>query len=660
MVPRYLTKSRFKIGLECPTKLFYTKKDEYFNGKLEDEFLQSLAEGGFQVGELAKFYYPGGINIDDLDYDVSLAKTNELLQRSSVIIYEAAFLYKNLFIRTDLLIKEGDRIDLIEVKAKSFDPGNDTFLNKQGFIIPGWSPYLYDAAFQKLVVQKSHPSFRISTYLLLVDKGKTASVDGLNQKFLIDKTEGRKQVKVKGPVDEASLGEKILTLQNIDQIIGQIYEGNEQKEKSDLSFTDKIFFFAEKYAADQKIDPLLSSRCGSCEFRLDQEDPRSGLRSGFHECWREKASFTDLDFLKPSVLDIWNFRKKNDCIQQGLYFQENRILEEFGPARSSKKDGPGLSHWDRQTLQIRKSFANDQSHYIDTDSLAEMESNWKYPYHFIDFETTSVAIPFTRGRKPFEPIAFQFSHHMMYADGQIEHKGQWIGAEPGFFPNFEFVRALKKELVQDEGTLFRYADHENTILTAIYRQLLDSTEKDKDLLCDWIRQVTHSGNDSPEKWEGARDMVDLKDIIQKFYYNPFTKGSISIKKVLPAILNSCGYLKDKYAKPIYGKEIKSLNFIEQQWIQFSADGTVINPYQLLPPLHNGIEDHRPDTLFIDETSGIYDGGAAMSAYAKMQFTEMKPAERAIIIKALLKYCELDTFAMVLVWEGLSHWIHAEK
>jgi hypothetical protein len=35
-------------------------------------------------------------------------------------------------------------------------------------------------------------------------------------------------------------------------------------------------------------------------------------------------------------------------------------------------------------------------------------------------------------------------------------------------------------------------------------------------------------------------------------------------------------------------------------------------------------------------------------------------ERDKVIKALLKYCELDTFAMVLVWEGLAYWISGGK
>ena len=46
---RYLTKSRFKLATECPTKLYYTGKKEYLNQKYEDSFLLALAEGGFQV-----------------------------------------------------------------------------------------------------------------------------------------------------------------------------------------------------------------------------------------------------------------------------------------------------------------------------------------------------------------------------------------------------------------------------------------------------------------------------------------------------------------------------------------------------------------------------------------------------------------------------------
>jgi hypothetical protein len=54
---RYLTKSRIKLAPECPTKLFYSGKPHlYQNLKKEDSLLALLAEGGHQVGELAKCF----------------------------------------------------------------------------------------------------------------------------------------------------------------------------------------------------------------------------------------------------------------------------------------------------------------------------------------------------------------------------------------------------------------------------------------------------------------------------------------------------------------------------------------------------------------------------------------------------------------------------
>ena len=44
-----------KIGLECPKKLYYY--DQYKSDDNDNEFLKVLAEGGHQVGELAKYYY---------------------------------------------------------------------------------------------------------------------------------------------------------------------------------------------------------------------------------------------------------------------------------------------------------------------------------------------------------------------------------------------------------------------------------------------------------------------------------------------------------------------------------------------------------------------------------------------------------------------------
>ena len=67
MLSRYLTKSRFQLAMQCKTKLFYCGKPEYANQSIDDPFLLSLAEGGFQVGALAKCYFPGGHEVETKD-----------------------------------------------------------------------------------------------------------------------------------------------------------------------------------------------------------------------------------------------------------------------------------------------------------------------------------------------------------------------------------------------------------------------------------------------------------------------------------------------------------------------------------------------------------------------------------------------------------------
>jgi hypothetical protein len=50
---------------------------------------------------------------------------------------------------------------------------------------------------------------------------------------------------------------------------------------------------------------------------------------------------------------------------------------------------------------------------------------------------------------------------------------------------------------------------------------------------------------------------------------------------------------------------------------------------------------------------INDGGAALTAYGKIQYTNMSDTERGQIATSLLKYCELDTLAMVMIYEHLT-------
>ena len=189
MHTKLFTKSAFKQALFCPASLYYYRNPQlYANQQLDDEFLESLAEGGFQVGEAAKVYLevPEENTIGALGYDESLAATEALFAQDSVRIAEAAFRFENCFIRADIIVKEGHSIKLIEVKSHSWDPSTDSFRGKKdktsvaGHILP----YVYDVAFQKWVVvnalKEQYPGeeFTVHAYLAMADKSRRAPKGG--------------------------------------------------------------------------------------------------------------------------------------------------------------------------------------------------------------------------------------------------------------------------------------------------------------------------------------------------------------------------------------------------------------------------------------------------------------------------------------------------
>ncbi len=67
-----------------------------------------------------------------------------------------------------------------------------------------------------------------------------------------------------------------------------------------------------------------------------------------------------------------------------------------------------------------------------------------------------------------------------------------------------------------------------------------------------------------------------------------------------------------------------------------------------------------DQQRLSEGDELRDGGAAMTAYARMQFEEMAERERQEIRAALLRYCELDTLAMVVIYEAWRDLIEQTK
>ena len=231
---------------------------------------------------------------------------------------------------------------------------------------------------------------------------------------------------------------------------------------------------------------------------------------------------------------------------------------------------------------------------------------------------------------------------------------------PASFQILNLLNICKKHYQKDEGTIFKFATHENTILNAIRAQLKASDAPNKESLVSFIESISHPTTDNPDSWivplrkqnQGTRDMVDLCKVVINYYYNPHTFGSNSIKKVLPAVLKSSQFVQEKYSKPIGTIGVSSKNLPDDHvWLK-KLDNEIISPYKTLPPVHKNISQEEIEAR-LSNIDNIDDGGAALTAYGKIQYTDMTEKEREDIADALKRYCELDTLAMVMIYEHLK-------
>ena len=401
---RYLTKSRYKLGLECPNKLYYTKKDQYANQKQNDPFLQALASGGFQVEELARLHYPNGKLIDDIpgeryNYDAKVAETDKLLLQENVVIFEAAFRYKNLFIRVDILEKKGNQINLIEVKAKSF---KENHKKKDVTYNSNWNFYLFDVAFQKYVIEKAKPSFKVTPFLMLADQNKKATTDALNQMFRIKKnSSNRTGVEIlENDISTLNLPQdSVLSLKDVTPIIKKIEDGT-HRILNEYNFEDSIQVLSKAYQEDRYFGfDLNFAACKKCEFKTDTNS--KDKKSGYKECFSKHLGMKEEDFKDPTVFEISRLHPSKLKIfnELGVLKLEDVDDIQLMPKSESKQVLNGWSLYERQILQKEMAVSNTNKPFeFLKEKLKQEIDSWEYPLNFIDFEASTVALPFHKGQ----------------------------------------------------------------------------------------------------------------------------------------------------------------------------------------------------------------------------------------------------------------------
>jgi CRISPR/Cas system-associated exonuclease Cas4 (RecB family) len=160
--------------------------------------------------------------------------------------------------------------------------------------------------------------------------------------------------------------------------------------------------------------------------------------------------------------------------------------------------------------------------YIDKNGISELLAQLNYPLYFLDFETTSPAIPIWQNTRPYQQIVFQASLHVM------EHEGATLQHYEYLFEGKDDPRPKAAEfLLKNIGGYGSIIAHN----AAFEKSRIAEMARDVDLP---QKNVDHLKNMLTRFW-------DSKDPFQKYYLHPGFHCSASIKKVLPVIAPGMTY-----------------------------------------------------------------------------------------------------------------------
>jgi hypothetical protein len=114
-----LSKSQYIRGLQCQKSFWLNKHHPKL--KTVSKQRENLFETGYRVGDLAKELFLNGteIEFDSTDFKGMISKTRELIGNGTEVIYEACFKEDDIFIMVDILVRNGSKWDMYEVKSST-------------------------------------------------------------------------------------------------------------------------------------------------------------------------------------------------------------------------------------------------------------------------------------------------------------------------------------------------------------------------------------------------------------------------------------------------------------------------------------------------------------------------------------------------------------
>ncbi|MCK9280772.1 MAG: DUF2779 domain-containing protein [Melioribacteraceae bacterium] len=114
-----LSKSSYIKGLQCEKQLYFYKHNYDLKDSVSEMQL-AIFKKGTDTGILAQSLFPDGIDASassHFKYKEGIEKTSKLMLNQNQTIYEAAFVYDEILVIADIVVKSGNTINVYEVKS---------------------------------------------------------------------------------------------------------------------------------------------------------------------------------------------------------------------------------------------------------------------------------------------------------------------------------------------------------------------------------------------------------------------------------------------------------------------------------------------------------------------------------------------------------------
>jgi len=535
------------------------------------------------------------------DIESAIDQTKNWLQDEKSAICGAVLRSENQLTRIPVLVKNGNRLTIVQVHGKLRKRTAPTILSDPAGN-KSISGYLLKAAWRWYLVKKLYPHNPVDAKFYFPDKNFKSTVEGINRFKNHDQNDEVHEnlIRLFNSVD-ATNATKNFHDKLPELIVHTAFSG--------LSVAGAVNLIQSEEFNQIKESVGIHDGCKGCMHRRETNEQQG--------CWNLHFNTGNIRHSNHHIYELIGHGNDRGS-GNGIYFQEElNIPEGVNTFEKIKKTGDSvITVQQRKYLQLLKLKEKKVPSLWIKPSLNILEKLPR-PLHFIDFEAATYALPMKKGSGCYDPVYFQFSCHSLHNDGTLTHTA-WLDENTGSENlHGDFSDQLYAIPAIVEGTIVQYSPFEKQAINNLIREFKRCGD---DFRLKNLLAIRGSGNN--QKFER---FFDLSKFIRIGYYNRFMEEGLSLKQILGSVMKwerSSGRNLEIFEKPSSDEMVEILRSE--------------NPYSVIQ----------------QKNTSIVDGASAMNAWLALKNGLLDVKEKEDILRILKKYCALDSFALYIIFMHL--------